>query len=284
MNANRPTLIQQPAALETALAPWRTDAGGIALVPTMGNLHRAHLELIRRARTLARHVVVSIYVNPMQFDPGGDYHAYPRTLDADLKALGNLADLVFAPETRMIYPRGTATHTQVNVPELGEILCGAFRPGHFTGVATVVTVLFNLVRPELAVFGEKDFQQLQLIRRMTADLHLPVRIVAVPTVREADGLAISSRNGYLDPQQRAQAPTLYAILEHTANALRIGDVDTQDLESRAMKKLQAAGFRPEYVSIRDAATLGPPRREDGRIVFAAAWLGRARLIDNLRID
>lgn len=283
MNAKRPTLVQQPAALVAALAPWRTDAGGIALVPTLGNLHHAHLELIRRARTLARHVVVSIYVNPMQFDADEDFHAYPRTLDADLEALGDLADLVFAPGTQVIYPRGPTTHTQVDVPGLGEILCGAFRPGHFTGVATIVTVLFNLVRPDLAVFGEKDFQQLLLIRRMTTDLCFPVRIVTVPTVREADGLAVSSRNSYLDPQQRAHAPTLYAVLKHTTEALRTGDADAQALESGAMERLQAAGFRPEYVSIRDAATLGPPG-DDGRIVLAAAWLGKARLIDNLRVD
>ena len=283
MSATLPALARHTEALETILAPWRTDGGGIALVPTMGNLHRAHLELARHARTLARHVVVSIYVNPMQFGAGEDYHAYPRTLDTDRAALGGLADLVYAPETTQIYPRGPAAHTRVSVPELGEILCGAFRPGHFAGVTTVVAMLFNRVRPDLAVFGEKDFQQLLLIRRMTADLHIPVRIVAAPTVREADGLALSSRNGYLDARQRACAPALYQTLRRTAESLRTRAATAQALESRAMEELQAAGLRPEYVSIRDAATLGPPG-ETGRIVLAAAWLGRARLIDNLRID
>ncbi len=200
-------MVQEAAALERALAPWRE--AGIAFVPTMGNLHDGHLALVARARELAPRVVVSIFVNPLQFGPQEDYAAYPRTLEEDRARLAEAGvDLLFAPTVEVMYPRPLTEVTRVHVPGLSQILCGAARPGHFDGVATVVARLFNLVRPRHAVFGEKDYQQLMIIRRMVADLAFPIEIHGVPTVREPDGLAMSSRNRYLSPSERARAPRL----------------------------------------------------------------------------
>ena len=258
----------------------------VAFVPTMGNLHDGHLELVRRGRALAARVVVSIFVNPLQFGPAEDLASYPRTLARDVKLLiGAGADLLFAPPADEMYPRPGAEQTRVEVPGLSDILCGASRPGHFVGVATVVCKLFNMVQPELALFGEKDFQQLAVIRRMVEDLCIPVEIVGVPTVREPDGLAMSSRNGYLTSAERERAPALYRSLQVAARAIEAGGADPQAVEREAAAAIDAAGLRTDYVSVRRARDLASPGAADGDlVVLAAAYLGRARLIDNLRVQ
>ena len=273
------------AELRAQVAAWKRAGERVALVPTMGNLHRGHLCLVERVRELAPRTVASIFVNPTQFGPNEDFAGYPRTLADDgrqLEAAG--LDLLFAPEVTAIYPRPLAEMTQVSVPGLSQLLCGANRPVHFGGVATVVAKLFNLVQPDVAVFGEKDWQQLVIIRRMTADLDLPVEIIGVPTVREVDGLAMSSRNGYLSAEERAMSPILYATLQAAAERWRAGERDSAALENAARAQLAAAGFRPDYVEIRRADDLQRPEENDAEVrIFAAAWLGRARLIDNLAI-
>ncbi|MEO5343727.1 MAG: pantoate--beta-alanine ligase, partial [Gammaproteobacteria bacterium SHHR-1] len=235
--------------------------------------------------SLASRVVVSIFVNPLQFGPQEDFASYPRTLQADrelLQAQG--ADLLFAPPVEQVYPQGQQGHTQVEVPDISAQLCGASRPGHFSGVATVVCKLLNLVRPQLALFGEKDYQQLLVIRRMVADLALPVQIIGVPTVREADGLALSSRNRYLSTEQRQQAPRLYRTLCWLAEGLKAGAGDFALLEQEACARLSQAGFQPDYVSIRRSQDLAPAGPQDHSLrLLAAAQLGQARLIDNLRL-
>ncbi len=277
--------LSKVADLRNRIGEWRRAGERIALVPTMGNLHAGHLDLVRRAREQAARVVVSIFVNPMQFGPSEDFAAYPRTLDADREKLRQAgADLVFAPRVQEVYPDGQVQQTRVEVPEISNQLCGASRPGHFVGVATVVCKLFNMVQPDLAIFGEKDFQQLLVIRRMTRDLSLPVDIVGAPTVREADGLAMSSRNGYLNAEERALAPRLYANLQQAARALGQGN-GVAHVEADTARALQQAGFRPDYVSVRRAADLGLPGESDRELVIlAAAQLGPARLIDNLRVS
>jgi len=271
--------------LRAQVAAWRAAGQRIGFVPTMGNLHEGHLQLVRHAQHTARRVVVSIFVNPMQFGPGEDFESYPRTLDQDREKLaGEGVDMLFSPDVSAIYPRGTGETTRIEVPQVSQGLCADFRPGHFTGVATVVARLFNLVQPDSAVFGEKDFQQLAVIRRMVEDLCWPIEIAAVPTVREADGLAMSSRNQYLTPGERQRAPLLYQTLCNVASRLRDGEPAAAGLESAAMQALRGAGFEPEYVAIRDALTLQPAAgtaRE--RVVLAAARLGQARLIDNVRV-
>ncbi len=271
--------------LRTRVAGWRRAGERIALVPTMGNLHAGHLELVLRARERAARTVVSIFVNPLQFAPDEDLAAYPRTLEMDRKRLAEAgAGLLFAPAVEEVYPGGQAEQTRVEVPGISDILCGASRPGHFTGVATVVCKLFNMVQPDLAVFGEKDFQQLMVIRRMTTDLSMPVEILGVPTVREPDGLAMSSRNGYLSAEERQRAPRLQQILRSAVQALQCGGA-LAVVESRAAAELAAAGFEPDYFSIRRAADLREPGADKHELVIlAAARLGRARLIDNLRVD
>lgn len=258
----------------------------IAFVPTMGNLHAGHLKLVQVARERAGFVVASIYVNPMQFGPKEDFASYPRTPEDDKRALADAGtDLLFMPTTEEIYPRGVAAQTFVEVPELGNILCGAFRPGHFRGVTTVVNRLFNLVQPDIAVFGKKDYQQLKLIRLMVSDLGLPIDIVGVDTLREDDGLAMSSRNNYLRPDERRLAPRLYAVLcDLRDEILRVGQIPWE-AESTGVDRLQRAGFRTEYVSVVRQQDLGPPTRADRELVIlAAAWLGRTRLIDNIEIN
>jgi pantoate--beta-alanine ligase len=278
-------IVASTADLRARVHAWRGRQERIAFVPTMGNLHAGHLKLVRHARAIAGHVVVSIFVNPMQFGTGEDYDTYPRTLEADTAALGQAdADLLFVPSVDEIYPGEMVNTTRVVVPGLGDILCGAFRPGFFTGVATVVTRLLNLVQPDVAVFGEKDYQQLVLIRRMTRELCLPVNIEGVATERETDGLAMSSRNGYLSPAERATAAILYRTLGEVKAAVEGGSDDYPVLERTAMSALTRAGFRPDYVSIRRATDLGEPTAGDTVLrVLAAAWLGPARLIDNLEI-
>ena len=276
--------IERIDTLRERVAAWRHAGQRVGFVPTMGNLHAGHLALVAEARRLAELVVVSIFVNPLQFGPQEDFGAYPRTLARDQELLaGAGTDLLFAPTVAAVYPRGQAEQTRVEVPGLSDILCGASRPGHFVGVATVVCKLFNMVQPDLAVFGEKDFQQLQVIRLMTLDLSLPVAIQGLATVREADGLAMSSRNGYLTAAERARAPALYRTLQHCAEWLRAGQ-DHASVERQAGEAIAAAGFEPDYFSVRRAADLGlPAPGERELVVLAAARLGRARLIDNLRV-
>lgn len=272
------------ADLRERVRAWRFAGERVAFVPTMGNLHAGHLSLIDEARARAPRVVASIFVNPMQFGPNEDLDAYPRTLGSDRERLREAGcDLLFAPQVATMYPRGSESQTRVDVPFLSEILCGAMRPGHFRGVATVVCKLFNMVQPDVALFGEKDFQQLMVIRRMVEDLAMPVEVVGMPTVRESDGLAMSSRNGYLSPQERRRAPALYRALLDAARSLRDGAA-IESVEHRAAATLREAGLEPDYVSVRVAATLRPPSEGDrDLVILAAARLGRARLIDNLRV-
>ncbi|AFL72184.1 pantoate--beta-alanine ligase [Thiocystis violascens] len=270
--------------LRARVAGWRAAGERVAFVPTMGNLHQGHLTLAREARSRAERVVVSIFVNPLQFGAGEDLDAYPRTLEEDRRLLdGTGCDLLFTPTASVVYPRGQSGQTRVEVPGLSDILCGATRPGHFVGVATVVCKLFNMVQPDVALFGEKDFQQLLVIRRMVEDLNLPVEIVGVPTVREPDGLAMSSRNGYLSPDERALAPALYRSLTQAGQLLRQG-IAVDEVERTAVAALRESGLTPDYVTVRRADDLDPVTGDDANVVvLGAAYLGRARLIDNLRV-
>jgi len=277
-------LIEQISTLRQRVGEWRRGGERIALVPTMGNLHAGHLALVREACGLADKTLVSIFVNPLQFGPKEDFGAYPRTMERDCELLeAEGADLVFAPSVEAVYPGGQEGKTRVEVPGLSDILCGASRPGHFVGVATVVCMLFNMTQPDLAVFGEKDFQQLLVIRRMVDDLCLPVEVRGLATVREPDGLAMSSRNGYLSADERAQAPALLLALRRAGERLR-GGLPAGEVESMACEELTAQGLRPDYFSVRRAGDLrsAEPRDTD-LVVLAAAYLGRARLIDNLRV-
>lgn len=277
-------VIARPAELRERVRAWRARGERIAFVPTMGNLHAGHASLVSRAREQAEHVIVSVFVNPLQFGPNEDFAAYPRTPQEDRALLGSLqVDALFVPEVDDIYPRGQATSTRVHVPDLEDILCGAFRPGHFMGVATVVAKLLNLVQPDIALFGEKDFQQLMIIRRAITDLCMPVEIIGVSTTREADGLAMSSRNRYLKPEQRALAPRIFQELEVARLAIESGSRDFATLERHGTEALTAAGFRPDYFAIRDANTLMQPDDASTElVVLTAARIGRARLIDNVR--
>jgi pantoate--beta-alanine ligase len=252
----------------------------------MGNLHAGHLKLVRHARAIAERVVVSIFVNPMQFAANEDYTSYPVTHEDDIKALQEVdADLLFMPEVSEVYDGGTGRTTQVVVPGLNAILEGEFRPTHFDGVTTVVAKLFNMLQPDIAVFGEKDFQQLLIIRRMVSDLKMPIAIEGVETEREADGLAMSSRNGYLSAAERAIAPQLYQMLLDARDLLRDGAQDIATVEQAAMEQLRTAGFQPQYVSVRRCADLGAPEDEnEARVVLAAAQLGTTRLIDNIKVS
>jgi pantoate--beta-alanine ligase len=276
--------VEQISELRGRVAAWRAVGERVAFVPTMGNLHQGHLSLVQEARRHAARVVVSIFVNPLQFGLGEDLDAYPRTLAEDRRQLAAEAcDLLFTPTPRAIYPRGQDAQTRVEVPGLSVMLCGAARPGHFVGVATVVCKLLNMVQPDVALFGEKDFQQLLVIRRMVEDLDIPVEILGLPTVREADGLAMSSRNGYLTPEERLRAPALHQVLTRSAAALIRGE-SIEAVEQAARTELTALGFTPDYVQVRKICDLAPPDADDGElIILAAAYLGRARLIDNLKL-
>jgi pantoate--beta-alanine ligase len=255
----------------------------IGFVPTMGNLHAGHYSLIARARESCDFVVASIFVNPTQFGENEDFSRYPRTPEQDALGLGeNACDLLFLPDVDAIYPFGAKHAVRVSVPDIGDTLEGASRPGHFDGVATVVARLFNLVQPDLAVFGSKDYQQLLVVRRMTRDLGFPVEIIGAPIVREANGLAMSSRNQYLDSSQREQAAVIQATLQWVDEQLEAGIESVGSIEMVAMDRLAAAGFKPDYVAIRRADDLGesPDRRTDRLAVLIAARLGNVRLIDN----
>lgn len=272
--------------LRRRIQGWRRDGARIALVPTMGNLHAGHISLLERARELADRTVVSIFVNPIQFGKGEDYARYPSTLEADQDKLSAAGlDLLFAPNLDQLYPGGIEEDTRVTVPVLSSILCGQYRPGHFSGVATVVSKLFINVQPDVALFGEKDYQQLLVIKRMARDLLMPVEIIGMPIVREADGLAMSSRNSYLSAEERVRAPRIQEELQAASAKLAAGKPSIIAIETAAMAALAADGFRPEYFSVRRADDLDIPRAGDRSLqILAAAWLGSARLIDNLRVE
>jgi pantoate--beta-alanine ligase len=273
------------AGLRARVAEWKQQGRKVALVPTMGNLHAGHLSLIDQARRHADKVVVIVFVNPLQFGPNDDLASYPRTPEEDSAKLAAAGvDVLFAPRVDEMYPQEQGIAT-VHVPGLDDRLEGASRPGHFAGVATVVAKLFNMATPDAAVFGNKDYQQLVVIRRMAVGLGFPVAIVGAATVREPDGLAMSSRNRYLDAPERARAPGLFRALSAAAEELRTGGRDFAALEARAIRDMEAAGFRPDYVAVRDPETLGQPTAEAARlVVLGAGRLGRARLIDNIVID
>ncbi|MET1081379.1 MAG: pantoate--beta-alanine ligase [Pseudomonas sp.] len=272
--------------LRAAVAHARAEGRSIGFVPTMGNLHSGHAALVEKAGQRADFVVASIFVNPLQFGPSEDLATYPRTLVADQETLLVAGcHLLFAPSVAEMYPQGMDGQTRVSVPGVSEGLCGASRPGHFEGVATVVSKLFNMVQPDVAVFGQKDFQQLAVIRALVRDLNLPVQIIGEPTVRAADGLALSSRNGYLDEAQRAIAPTLYATLQQLAAAIDAGERDFAKLVKSGKSQLKKAGLRPDYLEIREADQLRPAGSDDRHLVIlAAAYLGSTRLIDNLAFE
>ncbi|MDO6499673.1 pantoate--beta-alanine ligase [Photobacterium sanguinicancri] len=265
---------------------WRREGRRIAFVPTMGNLHEGHLTLVRKAREHADVVVVSIFVNPMQFDKADDLNNYPRTLDEDLAKLnGEGVDLVFTPTPDVMYPQGLDRQTSVDVPGLSQMLEGALRPGHFRGVSTVVTKLFNIVQPDVACFGEKDYQQLALIRQMAEDMAMDIEVIGVPTVREMDGLALSSRNGYLTVDERQRAPVLARTMRWISSQMRGGRTDYSELVVDANDQLRAAGLQPDESYIRDAATLQPVGDETKQaVILMSAHLGKARLIDNQVVE
>ena len=278
-------IISDTGELREQIADWRQSGDHIALVPTMGSLHDGHLALIEVAREHAERVIATVFVNPTQFGEGEDFESYPRSLELDKRKLKLAkADLLFAPDVDTVYPFGSERGTRVSVPVMTEELCGEARPGHFDGVTSVVARLFNMVGPDVAVFGQKDYQQLMIIRRMVADLSMPIEIVGAPTVREDDGLAMSSRNQYLTESERTVAPQLHSALQDVAHALETGSEDYVALEQQAMASLEKAGFMPEYVSIRRAESLEEPDRDtDELVVLAAARLGEARLIDNVLV-
>lgn len=278
-------VVNSKTGLQHALQRHRLGRERIAFVPTMGNLHEGHMELVHRAKQLGDIVVVSIFVNPMQFGANEDLDAYPRTLNADREKLFSAgADYLFVPAEDDIYPNGLDAQTVVRVPDLSETLCGSDRPGHFDGVSTVVSKLFNMVQPELALFGEKDFQQLSIIKKMVADLSMPIEIIGVPTVRADDGLALSSRNHYLSLAQRNVAPLLHKTLIDCRDAIACGFDNFLQIESHARMQLLQAGFAPDYFAIRDAHTLQAVGDNTEEIaILAAARLGGTRLIDNVRL-
>ncbi len=263
---------------------WRQGGRRIVFVPTMGNLHAGHLSLIEAARAHGDHFIASIFVNPMQFGPNEDFAHYPRTPQRDEQMLREAGcDLMFMPDVAEIYPHGSQRATQVEVPGLSSILCGEFRPGHFAGVTTVVAKLFHIVEPDAAVFGEKDFQQLTIIRRMVRELCMPIDIVSAPTVRDADGLAMSSRNQYLTAEERARAPIIYRTLQAAARSLSAGEEDYGKIERSGIDALEREGLRPDYFAVRCAQDLSPPESARHLVVLTAARLGKARLIDNLQV-
>ncbi len=279
-------IIETLPLLRQQIRRLRMEGKRVALVPTMGNLHDGHMKLVDEAKARADVVVVSIFVNPMQFDRPEDLARYPRTLQEDCEKLNKRkVDLVFAPSVKEIYPNGTETHTYVDVPGLSTMLEGASRPGHFRGVSTIVSKLFNLVQPDIACFGEKDFQQLALIRKMVADMGFDIEIVGVPIMRAKDGLALSSRNGYLTAEQRKIAPGLYKVLSSIADKLQAGERDLDEIIASAQQELNEKGFRSDDIQIRDADTLLEVSENSKRaVILVAAWLGDARLIDNKMVE
>lgn len=276
-------VIQSLAVMREQIDEWRIKGARIVLVPTMGNLHEGHLALVRHAKSLADKVIVSIYVNPTQFGVGEDFGSYPRTLEKDCHALMAAgAHLVFTPDEATMYPLGTKNATHIHVPGVSTKLDGKHRPGHFDGVATVVCRLLAMVTPDVAVFGQKDYQQVLVIRQMVRDLSMSVAVATAPTVRAEDGLALSSRNQYLDESQRLLAPMLHAQLSRIAERLTAGARNYKALRHEALAALEEAGFLPDYVCVRDPVTLKKSRDDDSHwVVLGAATLGRTRLIDNI---
>ncbi len=273
------------AAVRERVRRWRSEGLRIAFVPTMGNLHPGHVSLIEAARKYGDRFVSSIFVNPMQFGPNEDFAHYPRTPTQDERMLADAGcNLMFMPDVSEVYPNGSDGATRVEVPGLSRILCGEYRPGHFDGVSTIVAKLFHIVEPDVAVFGEKDFQQLTVIRRMVADLCMPVEVVGAPTVREPDGLAMSSRNQYLTPAERQTAPRIYQTLLAAASRLLAGDMDFASVERAGVQTLEGAGLRPDYFAVRRAKDLSVPSGDTNHlVVLTAVRLGKARLIDNLQV-
>ena len=277
-------LIHLPLEMQACTSVWQQAGLKIAFVPTMGNLHAGHLSLVEKAMTVADRVVVSIFVNPLQFNASSDFEVYPRTLDSDLQQLADYrVDVIFAPDEAELYPQGREGMTRVEVPTLSTMLEGASRPGHFRGVTTVVAKLFHLVQPQVAVFGEKDFQQLLVVRQMVADLNFPIEIIGLPTCREPDGLAMSSRNAWLTATERQKAPALYRSLQALRDKIRAGENDFEQLESLARNELTREGMSVEYLSVRSARDLELPQAGDELVIVAAVRLGQVRLIDNLRV-
>jgi pantoate--beta-alanine ligase len=278
-------LVHSISELNAALRPWRNASEKIAFVPTMGNLHAGHLTLVDKARELGECTVVSIFVNPLQFGPNEDFDKYPRTLEADCKLLKKArADVVWAPSIQDMYPGGFPPATAVTVGgELSQILCAPFRPGHFAGVATVVNILFNRVAPDVAVFGEKDYQQLAVIRQMTADLGLPIRVVGAPTLREPDGLAMSSRNQYLSADERKRAAKMHETLQWAAGEVQGGRRDYAMLSQEGQARLVKALFNPQYFEVRAADLSAPTDKTRDFVVLTAAFMGTTRLIDNVQL-
>lgn len=271
--------------LRQQLAAYRRENKTIALVPTMGNLHDGHLRLVEEAKRHADLVVASIFVNPMQFNAGEDFESYPRTLEADQAMLTKAGcDLLFTPSISSVYPNGQDNQTRILVPGVSEGLCGQKRPGHFEGVATVVTKLFNFVQPDVACFGQKDYQQVTVIRKLVNDLSFPIKIIEVPTHRTPEGLALSSRNGYLTPEQLAKAPALYAVLTTMAENLTTGNTHFNELTYKARARLAEQGFAPEYVEIRNPDLSNASLDAKSWVILIAARLGKARLIDNLIVQ
>jgi pantoate--beta-alanine ligase len=275
--------IQFVDKLRDAVGEFRHRGQSIGFVPTMGNLHEGHLALVRYAKEVADTVIVSIFVNPLQFDQADDLQAYPKTLEEDVRLLKALdVDVLFIPEVSDIYPNDILTVVRVEVPGISERLEGASRAGHFTGVATVVAKLFNLVQPDIAVFGEKDYQQLAVIHKMVKELNFPIEVLSIPTVRESSGLAMSSRNNYLSEEQRSQAAGLSQILNQLADSIRSGERNYRKLEDNGSEMLLKSGFKPDYLEVCQSKTLLPASdADDSLVILVAAWLGPARLIDNI---
>ncbi len=273
-------------SIRKTLNDARRDGKRIGFVPTMGNLHNAHLALVETAQTKADVVVCSIFVNRLQFGLNEDWDKYPRTLERDSEKLRSVnCDFLFCPEEQEIYPNGMDTQTRVIVPSMADVLCGASRPGHFEGVTTVVSKLFNIVQPDIAVFGVKDFQQLAIIRRMVEDLCIPVEVVAGDIVREDDGLAMSSRNGFITEEERPKANQLYISLQWVCESIRAGKRNFHELEAQAKAQIESAGFRPDYLSICNGKTLAPVADDDAEItVLGAMYTQGARLIDNISVQ
>lgn len=278
--------VTRVAELRQQISDWKKAGQRIALVPTMGNLHQGHLSLVKQAKDVADKVVVSIFINPLQFDDASDLSAYPRTEGADAEKLAQVAcDLIFMPSLTEVYPQDMAAQTKIMVSGADDILCGARRPGHFAGVATVVNKLFNMVQPDIAIFGEKDYQQLWVINKMVADLSLPIRIIGGEIVRESSGLAMSSRNQYLTESQRMQAAGLYQTLLTVKQQLQAGEKDFVLIENQAKLSLTEKGFDPDYIEIRRASDLALPVEGDMSLrLLAAAKMGNARLIDNIAVQ
>jgi len=278
--------VSEIKSLRSQIKAWRQQGLSIAFVPTMGNLHQGHFSLVEKAKTLADKVVVSIFVNPMQFGANEDLDSYPRTLDADKQGLAEIGTaLVFTPTVDVMYPNGLDAQSYVDVPDISMGYCGGARPGHFKGVATVVTKLFNMVQPDFACFGEKDFQQLQVIRAMVRDLSMPIEIIGVPTQREVSGLAMSSRNGYLSEQEKDTAKVLYQTLLNAGQSLEQGNKAFDAIELEAKQALEHAGLKPDYFAIAEKDNLKPATLETKEfVILAAAFLGKVRLIDNLQVS